>query len=163
MAPRLHLYDGLAAHTYAVRLFILERGGFDITVQSIDVLALENRKAPYTTLVNPRGEVPALRITTTPGAGDKSDSNDDAKTEFILTEVPAIYEYLDEIALGGSSLFGDTALERAETRMWLRRMDLYVTRMRRPPPSVVACSRHFRPLPFEVIEILKQSAQDLRG
>lgn len=124
MAPKLHLYDGLAAHTYAVRLFILERGGFDITVQSIDIFTLENRKPPYTTLVNPRGEVPALRITSISGDSDKSDGMDSPKNEFILTEVPAIYEYLDEIALGGSSLFGETALERAETRMWLRRMDL---------------------------------------
>ncbi|KAJ4098112.1 hypothetical protein NW761_004249 [Fusarium oxysporum] len=31
-----------------------------------------------------------------------------------------------EIAQGGESLFGETPLERAETRMWLRRMDLEI-------------------------------------
>ncbi|KAJ0144030.1 hypothetical protein HZ326_13172 [Fusarium oxysporum f. sp. albedinis] len=31
-----------------------------------------------------------------------------------------------EIAQGGTSLFGETPLERAETRMWLRRMDLEI-------------------------------------
>ncbi|KAH7168468.1 glutathione S-transferase [Fusarium sp. MPI-SDFR-AT-0072] len=30
------------------------------------------------------------------------------------------------IAQGGESLFGETPLERAETRMWLRRMDLEI-------------------------------------
>jgi glutathione S-transferase len=34
--------------------------------------------------------------------------------------------YADEIAGGGASLFGTTALERAETRMWLRRADLEI-------------------------------------
>ncbi|KAG4270616.1 hypothetical protein FPRO04_02597 [Fusarium proliferatum] len=38
----------------------------------------------------------------------------------------AICEYLDEIAQGGKSLFGETPIERAETRLWLRRMDLEI-------------------------------------
>lgn len=35
-------------------------------------------------------------------------------------------EYLDEIAASGPSLFGSNAIERAETRMWLRRLDLEI-------------------------------------
>lgn len=46
--------------------------------------------------------------------------------DFVLTEITAVCEYLDEVAKGGRSLFGTTALERAETRMWLRRMDLEI-------------------------------------
>ena len=38
----------------------------------------------------------------------------------------AICEYLDEIATAGPSLIGDTATQRAETRMWTRRIDLYI-------------------------------------
>ncbi|KAL6915160.1 hypothetical protein ACHAP8_005789 [Fusarium lateritium] len=103
----MKLYDAQAPNPYAVRIFILERGGLTLDVQSVDIMNLENRRLAYRTQVNPRGEVPALDI-----------------DGFILTEITAICEYLDEIAEGGKSLFGETPLERAETRMWLRRMDL---------------------------------------
>ncbi|KAI1049884.1 hypothetical protein LB506_001890 [Fusarium annulatum] len=46
--------------------------------------------------------------------------------EFTLLFITAICEYLDEIAQGGKSLFGETPIERAETRLWLRRMDLEI-------------------------------------
>lgn len=105
----MKLYDAQAANTYAVRLFVLERGGLELEVQTVDIINLENRRLAYRTEVNPRGEVPALDI-----------------DGFILTEITAICEYLDEVAKGGKSLFGDTALERAETRMWLRRMDMEI-------------------------------------
>jgi glutathione S-transferase len=41
-----------------------------------------------------------------------------------LSEITAICEYLDEIAPSGQSLIGATPQERAETRMWTRRIDL---------------------------------------
>ncbi|KAF4537554.1 Glutathione S-transferase [Lasiodiplodia theobromae] len=105
------LYDSFAVNPYVVRLFILERGGLSLDVQTVDIMALDNRKPPYRTEVNPRGELPALRI----------------NESFVLTEITAICEYLDEVAAkGGKSLYGDTALQRAETRMWLRRMDLEI-------------------------------------
>ncbi|KAG4284303.1 hypothetical protein FPRO06_08682 [Fusarium proliferatum] len=46
--------------------------------------------------------------------------------EFTLLFITAICEYLDEIAKGGKSLFGETPIERAETRLLLRRMDLEI-------------------------------------
>ena len=95
----------------AVRLFILERGGIELDVQPVDIMNMDNRKPKYKKTVNARGELPALRV------------NDD----FVLTEITAVNEYLDEIAKGGKSLFGADALERAETRMWLRRMDLEIS------------------------------------
>ncbi|KAF5585023.1 sterigmatocystin biosynthesis monooxygenase stcW [Fusarium subglutinans] len=104
--PTMKFYDAQAPNPFAVRLFVLERGGLEFDVQTIDIMNLENRRLAYRS-VNPRGEVPALDI-----------------DGFILTETTAICEYLDEVAKRGKSLFGDTALERAETRMWLRRMDL---------------------------------------
>ncbi|THX06114.1 hypothetical protein D6D13_06750 [Aureobasidium pullulans] len=104
------LYDAQAPNPYAVRLFITERGGLDLDVKSIDIMALENRKPRYRAEANSRGELPALQI----------------QENFVLTEITAICEYLDEVARGGKSLFGSTAIERAETRMWLRRMDLEI-------------------------------------
>lgn len=106
----MKLYDAPAANTMAVRLFILERGGLEVDVEQVDIMSMENRKPTYRNTVNSRGELPALRLT----------------DEFVLTEITAVCEYLDEIAKGGKSLFGSSALERAETRMWLRRMDLEV-------------------------------------
>ena len=41
----------------------------------------------------------------------------------MVAEITAICEYLAEKE-GGSSLIGSTAEERAETRMWVRRIDL---------------------------------------
>ena len=101
------LYDAVPAHTYAVRLLILERGHLELESRVIDINNLENRRLEYRS-VNPRGELPALVL-------------DDG---FVLTEITAICEYLDEVASSGSSLFGKDAKERAETRMWFRRMDL---------------------------------------
>ncbi|KAF4456298.1 Protein ligF [Fusarium austroafricanum] len=105
----MKLYDAGASNPMVVRLFVLERGGISLDVQTIDVMRSENRGLEYRK-INPRGEVPALVL-------------DDG---FVLTEVTAICEYLDETAKGGKSLFGETPLERAETRMWLRRMDLEI-------------------------------------
>ena len=105
----MKLYDGMSAHTMAVRLFILERGGLTLDVETIDMITLQNR-GPAFRKINPRGEMPALEL-------------DDGT---ILTEIPAICEYLDEMATSGHSLFGSNPQERAETRMWLRRMDLEI-------------------------------------
>lgn len=102
----MKLYDTQAPIPFAVRLFVLERGGLEFDVQAIDIMNLENRRLAYRS-VNLRREVPALDI-----------------DGFVLTEITAICEYLDKVAKGGKYLFGDTPLERAETRMWLRRMDL---------------------------------------
>ncbi len=43
----------------------------------------------------------------------------------MLSEITAICEYLDEIA-PGPSLIGASPKERAETRMWTRRLDLNI-------------------------------------
>ncbi|KAI0411903.1 glutathione S-transferase [Xylaria grammica] len=106
----MRLYDAQAPNPYVVRLFVLERGGLELDVEQVDIMNLENRRLAYRRDVNARGELPALRISDT----------------FVLTEITAICEYLDEIAASGNSLFGDTPIEKAETRMWLRRMDLEI-------------------------------------
>jgi glutathione S-transferase len=106
----MKLYDAYGPNPTTVRLFILERGKITLDVQSIDILNLENRKPTYTGTVNSRGEVPALAL----------DSGE------IITEITAVCEYLDEIASSGISLIGATPEERAETRMWTRRVYLEI-------------------------------------
>ncbi|KAK7408896.1 hypothetical protein QQX98_008957 [Neonectria punicea] len=104
------LYDNVhSPNSLVVRIFILERGGLELDVKSVDIIKLENRRPAYLD-VNPRGEVPAL---------DMKDGN-------ILTEITAICTYLDEVAKGGHSLFGSTAAQRAITNMWIRRMDIEI-------------------------------------
>ncbi len=88
-------------------MFMAERGITGIGVQTVDIRGGENRQADYLAK-NPTGTTPALQL-------------DDGS---YLTEITAICEYLDEIAPPGPSLIGSTAQERAETRMWTRRIDL---------------------------------------
>jgi glutathione S-transferase len=100
--------DSVGPNPRVVRIFATERG---ITLPStkIDLRGGENRQPPYLTK-NPAGQLPCLEL-------------DDG---FVLTEVTAICEYLDEIGTVGPSLIGATAQERAETRMWVRRIDLNI-------------------------------------
>jgi glutathione S-transferase len=106
----MKLYDfSIAPNPFTVRLFIAERGGLSLDVEAVDLINLANRHQPYLS-VNPRGEIPALVL-------------DDGS---LLTEITAICEYLDEVAVSGQSLIGETAEKRAETRMWTRRVDLEV-------------------------------------
>jgi glutathione S-transferase len=104
----MRLYDSLGPNPYTVRLFILERAGLSLDISTIDIVNLENRRPPFTSEVNPRGEMPALKLDS--GA--------------VIIEITAICEYLDEVATGSSSLIGGTPQERAETRMWTRRVYL---------------------------------------
>ncbi|KAK7425976.1 hypothetical protein QQZ08_007558 [Neonectria magnoliae] len=98
---KMLLYDSVhSPNPLVVRIFILERGGLELDVKSVDIINLENRRLAYRR-VNPRGELPALVM---------NDGN-------VLTEITAICTYLDEVAKGGHSLFGSTAAQRAITNM----------------------------------------------
>jgi glutathione S-transferase len=88
-----------------VTAFLLERGQTVDTVQ-VDITKGETRM-PAFTAINPAGTVPVLEVDGT-----------------YIAESVAICEYLDE-TLPGQSLLGNTALERAVTRMWLRRIDIH--------------------------------------
>ena len=106
------LYDAdvAAPNPFTARMFIHERGGVTFDAKVIALSTLENRGVAYREHVNPRGEVPALQL-------------DDGR---VLTEVTAICEYIDEIAVGGQTLIGITADERAFTRSWTRWADLEI-------------------------------------
>ncbi len=101
-------YDSVGPNPRVVRIFAAERG-VELPSTRVDLRGGENRQPAYMAK-NPAGQLPALEL-------------DDG---FVLAEVTAICEYLDEIAPAGPSLIGSTAQERAETRMWTRRIDLNI-------------------------------------
>jgi glutathione S-transferase len=101
------LYSSIGPNPQAVNMFLAEKGLALETVQ-VDVMGGENRRSPYLA-VNPAGQVPALEL----------------ENGRVITEITAICEYLDEVT-PIPPLIGRTAQERAETRMWTRRVDLKV-------------------------------------
>jgi glutathione S-transferase len=82
--------------------------GLEIPFQEVDLMGGENRRQPYLE-INPAGQVPALEL-------------DDGA---VITEITAICEYLEE-RHPEPALIGATPEERAETRMWTRRVDLNI-------------------------------------
>jgi glutathione S-transferase len=103
----MKLYNSAGPNPRVVRMFMAERGATADLVR-VDMRGGENRREPYLEK-NPTGQIPALEL-------------DDGT---ILAEVTAICEYLDETT-PGPSLIGATPLQRAETRMWVRRIDLNI-------------------------------------
>jgi glutathione S-transferase len=89
-------------------MFMAEKG-ITLPATEINILAAENRKPPYTDK-NPGGQMPALEL-------------DNGST---LGETVAICEYLEE-KHPTPALVGATAEERAETRMWQRRIEMNIT------------------------------------
>ncbi len=103
----MKLYNSIGPNPKMVRMFLMEKG-MELPLVQVDLMGGENRQAPYLA-VNPSGQMPALEL-------------DDGT---VLAEITAICEYLDEIG-PGPSLIGSTPEERAETRMWSRRIDLNI-------------------------------------
>ena len=103
----MKLYTSMGPNPAVVTMFLAEKGA-EIPMESVDLMGGENRQAPYVAK-NPSGQLPCLEL-------------DDGSH---LAEITAICEYLDE-KLPGDSLIGATPEERAQTRMWVRRIDLNV-------------------------------------
>jgi glutathione S-transferase len=103
----MQFYNSVGPNPRMVRMFMAERG-IDLPRVEVDLRGGENRREPYMAK-NPSGQCPALEL-------------DDGT---VLAEITAICEYLDEIT-PGASLIGGTPEERAETRMWTRRIDLNI-------------------------------------
>ena len=102
------MYDSVGPNPRVVRIFAAERG-VELNRTKIDLRGGENRQAAYMAK-NPSGQLPALEL----------------DNGMILAEITAICEYLDEIGPKGKTLIGATPEERAETRMWVRRIDLNI-------------------------------------
>ena len=101
----MKLYNSLGPNPQVVRMFAAERG-VDLDKVEVDIMGAENRQEAYLAK-NPAGQLPCLEL-------------DDGT---IIAEVTAICEYLDEVGQG-ESLMGRTPEEKAQARMWTRRVDL---------------------------------------
>jgi glutathione S-transferase len=104
----MKLYDSFGPNPRAVRMFLAEKG-IELPKSAVDLLAAENRGEAYLKK-NPGGQLPALEL-------------DDGR---VIGETVAIMEYLDE-KHPRPALLGATPEERAETRMWQRRIELNIT------------------------------------
>lgn len=103
----MKLYDSVGPNPQVVRMVLAEKG-LDIPMQRVDLRGGENRQQAFLAK-NPMGQLPALEL-------------DDGT---VLTEITAIAEYIEELH-PTPPLIGSTAVERAETRMWVRRLDLSI-------------------------------------
>lgn len=103
----MKLFNSMGPNPHVVRMFIAEIG-IDIETIEIDLMGGENRQNSYLKK-NPSGQLPALEL-------------DDGS---FLAEITVICEYLDEIN-GHTDLIGTNPQERAETKMWTRRIDLQI-------------------------------------
>lgn len=103
----MKLYDSVGPNPHVVRMFIAEKG-ISIPTETVDLRAGDNRKEPHLSR-NPHGQMPTL------GLDDGS----------YISEIIPICEYLEE-KHPSPPLVGSSAEERAECRMWTRRIDLNI-------------------------------------
>ena len=103
----MKLFNSMGPNPHVVRMFIAEMG-IDLETIEIDLMGGENRQDSYLKK-NPSGQLPALEL-------------DDGS---FLAEITVICEYLDEMN-GHTDLIGTNPQERAETKMWTRRIDLQI-------------------------------------
>ena len=103
----MKLYNSIGPNPHVVRMFIQELG-IDIDSVEVDLMAGENRQQDHLTR-NPSGQMPTLEL----------DNGD------FISEITVICDYLDE-QQGYTDLIGKTPEDRAETRMWTRRIDLQI-------------------------------------
>lgn len=136
----MKLYNSVGPNPKVVRMFMAECG-LEMDRQDLDLMGGENRQEEFVSK-NPTGTSPALEL-------------DDGS---ILSEITAICEYLAEKD-GGSSLIGDTAEERAETRMWSRRIDLGILE------TMTNGFRYSEGLPIfkDRLTTIPHAADDLKG
>jgi len=104
----MKLYNSLGPNPRCVRMFMAEKG-ITLPMIELDILGAENRRAPYTDK-NPGGQMPALEL----------------DNGGVLGETVAICEYLED-KHWQPALIGATPEEKAETRMWQRRVELNIT------------------------------------
>ena len=103
----MKLFNSMGPNPHVVRMFIAEIG-IDIETIEIDLMGGENRQDAYLKK-NPSGQLPALQL----------------EDGSFLAEITVICEYLDELN-GHTNLIGINLQERAETKMWTRRIDLQI-------------------------------------
>jgi glutathione S-transferase len=103
----MKFYNSIGPNPRAVRMFMAEKG-LDIPKVEVDLMKAENRQGPYLQK-NMAGQMPCLEL-------------DDGT---FVSEITAICEYLEDTH-PKPALFGATPKEKAEARMWTRRIDLNI-------------------------------------
>lgn len=101
----MKLYNSIGPNPKLVRMFAAEKGYDFASVEEVDLMGGANRKPPYLDK-NPAGGVPSVEL----------DSGQ------IVSETIAICELIEE-EKPEPALIGSTPAERAETRMWVRRVE----------------------------------------
>jgi glutathione S-transferase len=126
-------------------MFMAEKG-MELPMVDVDICGGESRREPFLTKVNSRGQCPVLEM----------------ENGQHLTEIIPICEYLEE-KHPTPPMVGATAEERAETRMWTRRVDLAICEPLangfRASEGYKMFKDRFRVLP-EAADGLKAIAQD---
>jgi glutathione S-transferase len=105
----MKLHSSLGPNPRLARMFLMEKGlveGTDFARVHYDIITGENRASADYAARNPLGTTPTLEL-------------DDGTC---LTESWPICEYIEELH-PAPNLFGETALERAEVRKWVRLFD----------------------------------------
>ena len=99
--------NSVGPNPQVVRTFAAEKG-IKLDMETIDIIKGENRQAEYLKK-NPAGGSPCLEL----------------DNGMYLSEITAICEYLED-KFPSKPLIGSTPEEKAETRMWTRRIDLNI-------------------------------------
>tara|TARA_Y100000768_G_scaffold56609_1_gene37895 strand:- start:3556 stop:4167 length:612 start_codon:yes stop_codon:yes gene_type:complete len=136
----MKLYNSIGPNPHVVRMFVAELG-LNLETIEIDLMAGENRQEAHLKR-NPSGQMPALEL-------------DNGQC---LAEITVICEYLDEIN-GYSDLIGKTPEDRAETKMWVRRIDLQIIE---PLTNGFRYSEGYE-LFKERLHLIPQAADDLKA
>ena len=136
----MKFYNSIGPNPRVVKMFMAEKG-IDIPRVEVDLRAGENRQEAHLRR-NPSGQMPTLEL-------------DDGR---YLSEVTAICEYLEE-KYPNPPLIGTNAEERAMTRMWTRRVDLYVVE------PMLTGFRSSQGLNFfkDRLRVFPQAAEDLKA
>ncbi|HEY1707976.1 MAG TPA: glutathione S-transferase [Rhizomicrobium sp.] len=103
----MKFYDSVGPNPQVVRMFAAEKG-ITLPSETVDLMKGENRQEAHLKR-NPHGQMPCLEL-------------DNGQ---YLSEILPICEYLEDIH-PKPALIGTTPEEKAETRMWTRRIDLNI-------------------------------------
>ncbi|MAA76141.1 MAG: glutathione S-transferase [Salinisphaeraceae bacterium] len=104
----MKLLDSAGPNPRMVRMFMQEKG-IELPTEQIDLLGAENRGEAYVKR-NPAGQIPALEL----------------EDGTVIAETVAMCEYLEDLN-PQKALVGSSPEEKAETRMWVRRVELNIT------------------------------------
>lgn len=105
----MKFFDSIGPNPKLVRMFAAEKGYPFDQKETVDLMGGENRKEPYLEK-NPAGQVPCVQL-------------DDGR---VIAETIAICELIEDNKPDPVRI-GATPADRAETRMWVRRVEWKIT------------------------------------